>query len=534
VSGNAVGTLAAVPPATAIWRRPFGAVPLQPGRVSFRVWAPNASSVAVRLRGELHELDPAEEGVHEAELPAEHGDDYTYVLDGVEEWPDPCSRHQPEGIRGPSRVVDPGSFVWSDADWSPPALDDLVLYELHTGTFSEEGTFEGAIPHLRDLAELGVTAIEVMPVAEFPGLRGWGYDGVHAYAPHHAYGGPEGFVRLVDAAHAAGLGVLLDVVYNHVGPGAERISAFGPYFTDRHRTFWGDAIDYARPAVREWAMQNACMWVRDYHVDGLRLDATHAVFDDSPPHVLAELADRVREERPGALVTSEMETGDLRPIEAWGHDAQWADELHHELHVLLTGETEGYYAGYGSVAGLARQVARTPPERLIVCTQNHDQIGNRAVGDRLESRLGPLAALVLLLAPQTPLLFMGQEYGEPRPFQYFTDHDDPAIAEATREGRRREFAGFSAFTGEEVPDPQAEETFLRSKLSREEAPGLRDLYRELLRLRRTLPREVETGYDEERRWLHVRRGPVELLVNFSDRAQPIDGTEVPARSALLR
>jgi maltooligosyltrehalose trehalohydrolase len=534
VSRSAVGTLAAVTPATDVWRRPFGAVPLQAGLVRFRVWAPNASSVATRLRGGLHELEPVGEGVFAGELAAAPGDDYTYVLEGRDEWPDPCSRHQPEGIRGPSRIVDPGAFVWSDGEWSPPPLDRLVIYELHVGTFSEEGTFEGAIPHLRELADLGVTAIELMPVAEFPGRRGWGYDGVHTYAPHHAYGGPQGLVRLVDAAHAAGLGVILDVVYNHVGPGSERISAFGPYFTDRHHTFWGDAIDYARPAVREWAIQNACTWVRDYHVDGLRLDATHAVFDDSERHVLAELADRVREERPGALITSEMETGDLRPIEDWGHDAQWADELHHELHVLLTGETEGYYGDYGSVGGLARQYERTPPERLIVCTQNHDQVGNRALGDRLESRHGPLAALCLLFAPQTPLLFMGQEYGEPRPFQFFTDHFDPAIATATREGRRREFADFASFSGEEVPDPQAEETFLRSRLSREGSPGLRELYRELLRLRRTLPKEVETSHDEERRWLLLRRGPVELLANFADEAQEVGGTEVPARSALLR
>jgi maltooligosyltrehalose trehalohydrolase len=515
-------------------RLAFGAVPTAPGRVRFRVWAPNASSVAVRLDGALHELQPVDGGVHEGEVDWEAGDDYTYVLDGRDEWPDPCSRSQPEGIYGPSRIVDPGAFVWSDGAWSPPSLDELVIYELHVGTFTDEGTFEGAIPHLRELAELGVTAIELLPVAEFAGERGWGYDGVFAYAPHRAYGGPEGLVRLVDAAHAAGLGVILDVVYNHVGPGSERIAAFGPYFTDRHHTFWGDAIDYSRPAVREWAIGNACMWVRDYHLDGLRLDATHAIFDDSPTHVLAELASRVRGENSRALITSEMETGDLRPVEEWGHDAQWADEFHHELHVLLTGETEGYYADYGSVGGLAREYERTPPERLIVCAQNHDQVGNRAVGDRPDPRHGPLAALCLLFAPQTPLLFMGQEYGEQRPFQFFTDHVDPAIAKATREGRRREFADFAAFSGEEVPDPQAEETFLRSKLSREGSPELRELYRELLRLHRGLPKEVETEHDDEERWLRVRRGSVELLANFSDEVREIGGTEVAPWSALLR
>jgi maltooligosyltrehalose trehalohydrolase len=510
------------------------------GLVAFRVWAPNASSVAVRLEGdalreeELHEFEPDGSGVHERVLAAEPGAHYTYVLDGAAEWPDPCSRHQPHGISGPSRVVDPGAFVWSDADRPGLALDDLVVYELHVGAFTAEGTFEAAIPHLSGLAELGVTAIELMPVAEGPGTRGWGYDGLFAYAPHRAYGGPDGLASLVDAAHAAGLGVLLDVVYNHLGPGSERIAAFGPYLTDRHRTFWGDALDYTRPAVREWAIQNACSWVRDYHVDGLRLDATHAVLDESEPHVLAELAQRVRDENAAALVASEMETGDLRPTEVWGHDAQWADEFHHELHVLLTGEREGYYADYGSMGGLARQYERRPAERLVFCAQNHDQVGNRAVGDRLDAKHGALAATCLLFAPQTPLLFMGQEYGERAPFQFFTDHEDPAIAEATREGRRREFADFAAFAGADVPDPQAEETFRRSKLTREVDRDLLELYRHLLALRRDLPRDVETSCSEEERWLRVRRGPVELLANFSGESRAIDGTEVGPWSARVR
>jgi maltooligosyltrehalose trehalohydrolase len=366
-----------------------------------------------------------------------------------------------------------------------------------------------------------VTAIELMPVAEFPGERGWGYDGVHIYAPHHAYGGPEGLARLVDAAHAEGLGVVLDVVYNHIGPGSERIAAFGPYFSDRHETFWGDALNFDGPGsagVREWAIQNALLWVRDYHVDGLRIDATHAIFDDSPRHVLAELADRVHEADPRALVVSEAQTGDLRPIEEWGHDAQWADELHHEQHVLITGEQEGYYAKYrGSVADLARLVERTPPERLVTCVQNHDQVGNRAVGDRPPAEAARLQAAILLFAPQTPLLFMGQEYGERNPFQFFTDHVDPAIAEATREGRRREFAGFAGFSADDVPDPQAPATFERSKLDPSRGDEeLRAFYAELLRLRRELPREVETDADEERRLLRVRRGDVELVADFAN------------------
>lgn len=504
----------------------YGAVPVGNGEVEFRVWAPNASSIAVRVNGVEHVL-PGGSG----RVPAAAGDEYVYVLDG-REWPDPCSRFQPAGVRGPSRVVDPAAFVWSDGTWPGLRLEELVLYELHVGTFTEEGTFEAAIAHLGELRQLGVTALELMPVATFAGTRGWGYDGVYAYAPHAAYGGPDGLVRLVDAAHAAGLGVFLDVVYNHAGPGDDALAVFGPYFTERE-TLWGKTIDYSLPPVREWAIQNAEMWVRDYHVDGLRLDATHAVFDDSPRHVLAELAERVRTVAPLALVTSEMEPGDLRPIHDWGHDAQWADEFHHHLHVLLTGERDGYYADYGSLAGLAEQYRRTPPERLIVYSQNHDQVGNRAVGDRPPRELQVLSALCLLLAPQTPLIFMGQEHADPSPFQYFTDHADPDIAEATRVGRKREFAGFAGFAGE-VPDPQSPATFARSKLAWTGEPELRRLYAHLIALRAELPRECEVASDEAARWLTVRRGPVELVANFSDREQEIGGTAVPALSGVLR
>jgi maltooligosyltrehalose trehalohydrolase len=392
-------------------------------------------------------------------------------------------------------------------------LDELVIYELHVGTFSEAGTFDGVVPRLHELRELGITAIELMPVATFPGERGWGYDGVYTYAPHCAYGGPKGLARLVDAAHAAGLAVLLDVVYNHVGPGSEALRAFAPYFTDRHRTFWGDTIDYSKRGVREWAIQNAELWVGDYHIDGLRLDAVHAIFDDSPLHVCAELATRVRDVNPRALVISEIEADDWRPIEAWGHDAQWADLSHHELHVLLTGEREGYYRDFGSVRGLAEDLKGRghDPRRLIVCAQNHDQVGNRAVGDRLTPDALRVAAAVTLFSPCTPLIFMGEEYFETRPFQFFTDHIDPEIAQATREGRRKEFADFSAFSKVEVPDPQAVATFLASKLDpREPDP----LYCRLLALRRELPCELEIHADEDAKVLVMRRGTVELVADF--------------------
>jgi maltooligosyltrehalose trehalohydrolase len=498
--------------------RPLGAVPVDRGRTRFRVWAPSATSLGLRSGGFEHALERTdEEGVWEIELELPAGRDYVFVLDGEHVWPDPCSRHQPNGVRGPSRVVDTGAFHWRDDGWTGVRLDELTLYELHVGTFSDAGTFDGAIPHLGELRELGVTAVELMPVATFPGERGWGYDGVYTSAPHPAYGGPEGLARFVDAAHAAGLGVILDVVYNHVGPGAEALAAFGPYFTERHDTPWGEAIDYERRAVREWAIQNACMWVREYHVDGFRLDAVQAVFDPSPQHVLAELVDRVREQSPHALVVSEMLIGDYRPIEEWDHDAQWADGFHHELHALLTGERDGYYQGFGSLHGLAEEFQRRPYERLVVYAQNHDQVGNRACGDRLPRELLRVAAACALFAPHTPLLFMGEEYGEQRPFQFFTDHIDAGVAEATRAGRKRDFGGFSAFAVEEVPDPQSRETFERSKLDRSHGDDeLRAFYRELLVLRRELPREVEVEVDEQARTVCARRGRAELVADFAN------------------
>ena len=495
---------------------PLGAVPRGDGSAEVRVWAPAARSVAVRLASGDHLLEPVGEGLFEGAVPAGAGDDYLFVLDGGRALPDPCSRFQPEGIRGPSRIVD---TRFERAAREGLSLEELVIYELHVGTFSPGGTFDGVIGRLPELRALGVTAVELMPVATFPGNRNWGYDGVYAYAPHPVYGGPDGLARLVAAAHREGLGVLLDVVYNHIGPGSEAIAAFGPYFTDRHETFWGAALDFAQRGVREWAIQNAELWVRDYGIDGLRLDATHAIFDDGEPHVLAELAERVRRIEPRTLVTAEMETGDLRPIEEWGHDAQWADAFHHVLHVLLTREREGYYARYEpSVEALARQLEREPARRLVFCSQNHDQVGNRALGDRPRPDELRLRAAALLFAPQTPLLFMGEEYGERQPFQFFTDHDDPAIAKATREGRRKEFEHFSAFSGEEVPDPQDPATFERSRLDPSAGDAeLAAFYRRLLELRRELPAQLSWEADERAGVLRLRRGRAELVLDFGRR-----------------
>ncbi|HEY3540973.1 MAG TPA: alpha-amylase family glycosyl hydrolase [Gaiellaceae bacterium] len=477
--------------------------------MAVEVWAPKADSVTVHAAEGVHPLAPGEDGVFAGTFPGEHGSEYLLRLDDDATYPDPCSRWQPYGVRGASAVVDTGRFAGERIGLR---VDDLVVYELHIGTFTIEGTFDAAARKLPKLRELGITAIEVMPIATFPGERGWGYDGLYSYAPHPAYGGPDGFARLVDAAHEAGLGVLLDVVYNHVGPGNEALTAFAPYFTPKHDTFWGDALDYESRGVREWAAQNAEMWIRDYHCDGLRLDAVHAIFDDSPTHICAEIKRRVGD----ALVISEMTTNDWRPIDEWGHDAQWADRSHHELHVLLTDEHEGYYAKYGSVTGLADDLRGRgrEPRKLVVCAQNHDQVGNRALGDRLPPDALRVAAAVTLFSTCTPLLFMGEETFEPHPFQFFTDHIDPEIARATREGRKQEFKAFTSFSGEEVPDPQDVETFLRSKLSEDREPD--PFYRELLQLHRELPRDLEiVEADDETKRLRLRRGDVELVADFA-------------------
>jgi maltooligosyltrehalose trehalohydrolase len=537
-----------MPTSTYPWERPLGAHPVAPGRTEFRAWAPRAERIALELKGTEHALADAGFGVYAAELEAPAGARYRFVV-GEEPLPDPCSRWQPDGLRGPSAVVDPGEFAWTDGPWQPPSLHDLVIYELHVGTFTAAGTFDAAIEHLPGLRELGVTAIEVMPIAEFPGRHGWGYDGVYLSAAHSAYGGPHGFARLVDGAHAAGLAVILDVVHNHVGAsGVQALTAFGPYFTAAHETPWGEALNVDREesgAVREWVLQSAEGWIRDFHVDGLRLDAIHAIVDSSPEHLVAAIARRVHEANARAVVIAESGLNDPRVVRTpalggWGCDAVWADDFHHALRVLLTGERDAYYAEFGTVADLAKALARphvhdgtysafrrrrfgapahdVPPERFVVFSANHDQVGNRAFGDRLPVAVRPLAALVTLLAPFTPMLFQGEEYGERAPFQFFSDHIDAEIANATREGRRREFAAFAEFAGEEVPDPQDPATFERSKLSRRgEPPGLAELTAQLLAVRRELPAgdADEIAFDEHAGWLRMRRGGFDMVANFA-------------------
>jgi maltooligosyltrehalose trehalohydrolase len=538
------------------WERRLGATPAGAG-VTFRCWAPAAETVCVRVGGAEHAMADAGYGVREATIAARAGDDYEFVLDGTP-LPDPATRWQPAGLRGPSRIVDPAAFTWTDTGFEPPPLEELVIYELHVGTFSAAGTFAGAIEHLDELAALGVNAIEIMPIGEFPGTRGWGYDGVYISAAQSSYGGPQEFQRLVDAAHTRGLAVILDVVYNHVGAsGNTALRAFGPYHTDKYSTFWGAAMNFDdedSDPVREWVLQSAEQWITDFGVDGLRLDAIHAIFDASAEHVVAAISRRVHAARHSAVVIAESGLNDpkvMRPAlqGGWGCDAAWADDFHHALRVLLTGDTEGYYAEFGRVADLAKAFHRPhvhdggysefrrrrfgakaencAPEQFVVFSADHDQVGNRALGDRLPAHIRPLAALCTLLSPFTPLLFMGDEYGEQAPFQFFTDHIDPDIAEATREGRRREFASFAAFAGAEVPDPQDPATFLRSKLTRERDPALERLHRDAIAARRDLPAaDAQITFDEAARWLRVRRGDRTLIANFATVPLPIDATEI--------
>lgn len=515
------------------WSLKIGATPLSGNAVRFRVWAPSAKSASVKLAD--HNQAPApmqrdERGYFETVVTgAAPRTRYRYLLDGAKELPDPASRFQPDGVHGPSMVVDPLAFQWTDKDWHGMPLDAFIIYELHVGTFTKEGTFEAIIPHLPYLRDtVGITAIELMPVAEFPGRRNWGYDGVFPFAPQSSYGGPEGLKRLVDACHAAGIAVILDVVYNHLGPEGNYLGEFGPYFTDRYRTPWGSAINYDGPdsdAVRQYVVDNALYWVTEYHIDALRLDAIHGIFDFSAQHILRDLASAVHAQAQHlnrqVMLIAESDLNDVRVIEppsAGGHglDGQWNDDFHHALRVVLTDERKGYYEDFHGLADLATAVRdgfvysarysahrrrhhgnssrQCHPFRFVVFSQNHDQIGNRAIGDRLSTRL-PWEALkaaraAVLLSPNIPLLFMGEEYGETAPFQYFIEHGDPALVEAVRQGRRREFAPFG-WNPEDIPDPQDVRTFERSRLQRERLDDRQSAMLRwsaaLIRLRKTLP-----------------------------------------------
>jgi maltooligosyltrehalose trehalohydrolase len=536
---------------------------------TFRVWAPAAAAVDVQAAGHYHPMvqdaPDSGSGWWSVDVPGvAAGTDYGFRLDGGETLPDPRSLRQPSGISGPSRTYDHSAFGWTDQSWSGMPLPGSVIYELHVGTFTADGTFDAAIERLDYLRELGVTTVELMPVATFPGRHGWGYDGINLWAVHEPYGGPDGLKRFVDTCHARGLAVLLDVVYNHVGIG-NRLDAFGPYFTMAHTTPWGPAVNLDQPGsdeVRAFLIGNALMWLRDYHLDGLRLDAVHALEDHRALNFLEELAAEVqalaaRLNRELVMV-AESDANDPRLVTSreaggYGLTAQWSDDFHHTVHAAITGERQGYYRDFGSLAALAKtytkvffhngtwssfrgrthgrhvDVLRIPGYRFLGYLQDHDQVGNRATGDRITATLSPdlvkVGAGLVLTGPYTPMLFMGEEWGADTPWQYFTDHIEEWLAKAVTEGRKKEFANHG-WGAADVPDPQDEATFLRSKLDwaqpdREPYRGILDWYRELIALRRARPEltdprldRVSADYDEDARWIMVRRGRLRIAANL--------------------
>jgi maltooligosyltrehalose trehalohydrolase len=555
--------------ADGVWRPSIGAW-LDGSAAAFRVWAPAARQVAVRLvRAPDSDvaLDPAPEGWFSGRVEGvAAGDRYHFVLDAGQLIPDPASRWQPDGVHGPSAIVDPSAFEWRSRSWSAPSIDALVLYELHVGTFTPQGTFAAAASRLEWLADLGVTAVELMPVSAFPGTRNWGYDGAALFAPADAYGAPDDLRRFVDRAHQLNLAVFADVVYNHFGPdGAWAAACSRQFFSDRHTSPWGAGINLDGPgsaSVRRFFIEHALAWLHEYRFDGLRLDATHALVDDSPTHFLAELAQAVRAAVPGRHVLLVAEDHrNLRtlvdPIErgGWGLDGVWADDFHHVARRLAAGDNEGYYRDFeGTTGELARTLADgwlfqgersvhlegprgtspsgLPLVRFVICLQNHDQIGNRAFGERLHHQIAPevfrALTAVLLLAPETPLLFMGQEWAASSPFLYFTDHHEE-LGRLVRQGRREEFRDFRAFADpalrERIPDPQDAGTFVRSRLDWDERlhpPHSQTvaMHRDLLALRRTVSPVEVSGMVDAGRIEAIDRDGVVL------RRHTVDGGEV--------
>ncbi|GIJ39602.1 malto-oligosyltrehalose trehalohydrolase [Micromonospora andamanensis] len=546
----------------------------------FTVWAPEAKRVRLHLPGAAdHEMRAGRDGWWRVEVP-EPGTDYAFLLDDDDQpLPDPRSAWQPSGVHGPSRVYDHAAFRWTDGSWTGRQLPGSILYELHVGTFTPEGTFDAAVGKLDHLVELGVDLIELLPVNAFNGEHNWGYDGVCWYAPHEPYGGPDGLKRFVDAAHAKGLGVILDVVYNHFGPSGAYAPKFAPYLAERN-TPWGTAVNLDGPhsdGVRRFIIDSVLMWLRDYHVDGLRLDAVHAMPDTRAMHLLEEITVEVESlsthlGRPLSLI-AESDLNDPRlitPREAGGHGlhAQWNDDAHHALHTLLTGERQGYYGDFGTMECLVEVLTggffhtgtwssfrsrqhgrpvdpRTPGHRFVAYLQNHDQIGNRAVGDRLSASLSPgllrVGAVLLLTAPFTPMLFMGEEWAAATPWQYFTSHPEPELAAAVVTGRRSEFAAHGWPPGD-VPDPQDRQTFLRSRLDwaeldKPEHREMYDFYRRLIALRKSRPElsdphlfAVEVRHGDQ--FLVMRRGQCLVAANLAGKPQRVTLPGV-ARRVLL-
>jgi maltooligosyltrehalose trehalohydrolase len=540
----------------------------------FRVWGPRAKRVSVVVDGERHSMESEPRGWWAVTVDKAHaGSRYGFLLDdGETPVPDPRSARQPEGVHGLSELVDHTAFAWHDKGWRPPTLASGVIYELHVGTFTPEGTFHAAISRLDYLRDLGITHVELMPLAAAEGEQGWGYDGVALYAPLEAYGGPDAVKRFVDAAHYRGLAVLIDVVYNHFGPSGNYTGKFGGYLTDRHATPWGGAVNFedaGSAEVREFFIQNALMWLRDYHFDGLRIDAVHAFIDRSATHFLRQLEEEVRTlgNHTGKhyVVIAESDLNDPQLVTAreaggYGLDAQWSDDFHHALWAVLTGETVGYYqdfgdlGGFGPLAHLAkalkeifvyqgqysphrkrnhgRPVVALPADRFLGYIQNHDQVGNRAQGERLSHVVDigrtKIGAAMVLLSPFVPMLFAGEEFAASSPFQYFTNLQDRELGRLVSEGRRKEFVAFG-WSPEEVPDPQARETFLRSKLQWEELDQgvhggmhaeMLDWYCRLIALRHEESaltcgdlRRVQVRFDEKQKWMSMTRGPIAIIFN---------------------
>ncbi len=535
----------------------------------FTLWAPNVKKVSVKLGEHIYPMSgPNDRGWWRATVnEAANGSDYAFLLDDdPTPYPDPRSPWQPNGVHGPSRLYDQHAFSWSDSQWHAPPLASAIIYELHIGTFTAEGTFEAAIERMDHLVDLGITHVELMPVAEFPGHHGWGYDGVDLFAVRQFYGGPDGLKRFVNAAHLRGLAVVLDVVYNHFGPVGNYTGKFGPYLTAHHLTPWGDAVNFedaGSDEVRRFFCDNALMWLRDYHVDGLRLDAIHAFVDRSAIHFLEQLSAEVEVlsttlGRPLVLI-AESDLNDptvvtSREAGGYGIDAQWSDDFHHALFTVLHAEPgKGYYQDFGSFEQLVksltcvfvydgaysryrrrshgRPVDGLSAHRFLGYIQDHDQVGNRATGDRLEHIVGidraKVAAGLVLTAPFIPMLFQGEEFASSAPFQYFADHDDPEMARAVSEGRRRDFAAFG-WKPEEIPDPEKLETFERSRLDWSEIHEGRhaemlEWFRKLIHLRRTSPSlndgdlgHISVAFDEDKRWLMMDRGLVKVLCNLGN------------------
>ncbi len=560
------------------WELEFGAQVQANRATRFRVWAPKATSLEVIVCDDKRRAIPlAESADHIFEATVQDvlpGSDYLYRIDGKTERPDPVSRCQAQGVHGPSRVVSPTDFSWTDQSWCGIGLAEYIVYEIHIGAFTQQGTFEAAITKLDHLKRLGVTAVEIMPVSSFPGERNWGYDGVHLYAPQESYGGPQGLKKLVDACHARGLAVILDVVYNHLGPEGNYLPEYMPIFTTRYGTPWGTAINFddaGCDGVRRYFVDNALYWLTEYHVDALRLDAIHSIFDFGAYHILQELADKFRDQAKrlgrSAHLIAESDLNDARIINAperggYGIDAQWSDDFHHSLYAMLTGTKRGYFSDFESVTDLAKAVQtgfvydwkrsryrgrhhgntsqNVPGEKLVISIENHDQIPNAAGGDRLGSLIGieaqKTAAAILLASPNLPMLFMGQEYGEKAPFHYFTSHSDSGLVEAVRKGRRDEFLAFA--THRDFADPHDTETFTSSKLrweTIEQSPFRQVLraYQDLISLRKANPALANCRKDLTRafckdgeRWIVIERADdagarVVVASNLSDKSQSI-------------